>query len=90
MKYKKSGELKIDEKNDNYYVLDLQSQRIVVLNKTAAFILECCNGLNSFEDIERKTLRNFNLPMSTDIKEDIISILSVLPQNPRKFKHYLR
>ena len=63
--------------HDSYsLILDSKSERVLVVTPSAAFVLDNCTGLNSIEDLERKTLRHFSMPIMTPLVEDLLDILA--------------
>lgn len=75
MKYKKKEGVVIQNHDAYSLILQPEGEKVLVVTPSAAFILENCTGLNSIDDLERKTLRHFSLPIMTPLVKDLQEIL---------------
>jgi hypothetical protein len=65
--------LEINEVVDGFIIYDSKTDRVHVLNHTAAFILQLCNGKHSIEEILEITQKAYSLPSipEAEIREHV-------------------
>lgn len=60
---------------DEAMLYDPASENVHVLNVTSLFIWNLLDGQHSPEQIEKKMRENFEIPVTTNVQEDVVKTL---------------
>jgi len=63
---------------DETLLYDAQGQAMHVLNATACYIWQLCDGQHTLADIEQHLKENFSIPEHRDLGQDIRQTLTTL------------
>lgn len=61
--------------DDESLLYDPGAEKVHVLNATARFVWDQCDGFHTIEEIARKIRREFDVPEEHPVEEDVLQIL---------------
>lgn len=72
---KKEG-VNAEQMGNEWMLYDTQEGAVHVINSTAAFIWQLCDGSNSIEDIKKELMQSYDVADDTELDKDIDKILN--------------